>query len=193
VGTTGDKGLLKEIRNLLKRALKSHKDGNLTAAISQIRMTHRRIDEVVADPLGPAIGSRKSLMANAEQYRTDAVELVQLLGDLPNKASERVPGIAPEVLTQLGKVSEATANLIHADALIGHAARLDDPDAADTVLRERREGAMAKTRQLREQLLGHPLMVQLAATPLNRTIPAVMKRLLQHINRFEANVSRAVK
>ena len=90
-------------------------------------------------------------------------------------------------------MADRASDRITPEALTGFALELDAANLDDNKLRELREQAMAQTRMLRELMTKHPLMVQLAQTPLNRAIPNVMRRLRQHVDRFEANVSRAVK
>lgn len=188
----GDEGQLREIRNIVKAAVKMRKNGDLPSALRQIKLAELRCQEVKADPMGAALGSRKALLSNARQYSADARTLIDLLTDLPTRAATRVAGLPPAVQQAIKAMADRASARIAPDVLVGLAMDMEDPKAEKARLREVREQAMAQTRALRELFTAHPLMVQLAQTPLNRAVPTVMRRLGQHINRFEANVSRAV-
>lgn len=188
----GDEGQLKEIRNMRKRAEQQHKDGDLAGALRTLRLAEQRCREVTADPMGPALGARNALMSNAQQYSADARTLAEMIKGLAERAAQRVPTLDPTAKERIGKLAEVAARGIIPDALMGYAAEFEtQKDAA--VLRDVRERAMAETRSLRSFYTSHPLMRQLALTPLNRAVPNVLVRVQQHLNRFEANVSRSVK
>lgn len=189
----GDRGLLKEIRNLVGRAEKLYKEGDVAGALSALRTAEARVDQVVQDPLGPALGRRRGLARGAAQFQADAVELRGLIKDLPSRAKERLAELDGEAEARLGKAMDQAAELIRPEVFHAVAARFEASDASPEELRAVREEAMALARRTRETLSQHPLMVQLLANPINRGVAVVMRRLLQHANRFEANVSRAVK
>src|SRR5262249_25058475 len=57
----GDKALIKEVQRMVTVAEETAEKGDHVKALSQLRLAQKRVQEIVQDPYGPAIGSRNNL------------------------------------------------------------------------------------------------------------------------------------
>jgi len=188
----GAKGLIDELKNMLKAAKQTAGKGDHVEALKQLHLADQRAEEVIANPQGASIGARNNLPADAALYKEAVIALRDLLGGFPQQVAAAMPTLPKAVTQRLGeRVSSLAARFdpVLFDALVQG---LIAPSTDDKARRKLREDALAQVRSTRSLFSSHPLMVSLAKSPVAAAeLSAALRRVDNSLNRLDANISRS--
>lgn len=194
----GDEGMLKELGNMLEEAKGPLKAGNLADASRRLNLIDQRIAEIIADPHGPGIGSRKALPRDAALYAESARKLAAEITGFPSRARAAVSqGVeTPKLSAALDKLGTQMTELsrrIMPDAFNELAQRLSDGKQPVRQRRELREQALLKINQTRALLREHPQFVALWNNPIHVELKVLGTELENRLVRLDANIRRCVQ
>ena len=94
VSAGGTKGLVDELKNMLKAAKQTADKGDAAQALKQLKLADARAGEIIAAPQGAGIGARNDLPADAKLYGEAVSALRDLLQRLPAAGGQGHAGAA---------------------------------------------------------------------------------------------------
>lgn len=192
----GDKAMLKELSRMLSMAKQSHKEGDVTKALQQVELTIERAKQIVANPYGPAIGSRNNLPKD-KQVWTEAITAFQLsLDTIKDKTLNLLTDqtVHDDVKKAMEGILTGLKNRFDPMAFDNDIVALNDDSADDKALRAARESALSKVRNYQSVLAKHPHVKKLLQNPAAKSEASVAYRRMQSaLTRLEANFSRCVR
>lgn len=190
----GDTALPKELSRMLDMAKQTFKQGDVAKALQQVELTIERAKQIIANPYGPAIGSRNDLPKDKQVWQ-EAIVAFKLSLD----------GLRDVTLIAAGDIHEAAKSAL-TDMLDELKLRFD-PLAFDTALhnlmdttmdagkrRAAREAALAVVHSNQAILSKHPYVKKLLANPAAKgQFSLGYRRMQSALTRLEANISRCVR
>lgn len=190
----GDESLIKEILRMQEVAEETAKSGDHVKALNQLQVAGMRVDEIVKDPYGPAIGSRNNLPKDEQVYQKAIDAFHQAIEALPSELISKVEG----------SLDEKVRNKL--DALLLNATSKFDKNAFSSILiqlgndksdanqrRAFREQALMKVRSVQSVLSNDPILIGLQENPISKAIAKTGRQLGSSLTRLEANISRCCK
>jgi len=188
----GTKGLLAELKNMLKAAKDSAGKGDHAQALEQLKLADTRAGEIMADPQGAGIGARNNLPADARLYKDAVTALRELLGAFPQQVSAALPALPAAVTQRLAERVQSLASRFDPSSFDTPVLMLASADIGDKERRARRESALAQVRSTRAIVSGHPLVASLARSPIaSAELSAALRRVDNSLVRLDANISRS--
>lgn len=187
-----DPAQVDEIKRMLDMAEESAKGGDHAEALRRLRLCEQRVEEVVADPSGPGIGSRRALPQNAKQYAEAAKKMLDALKAFPGQVTGKVPGVPQPVLQRITKATEGFTGMFDEALFDSFAATLSDGKAEARMRREAREQALEKIRNLQSLLVDHPVLTGLLVNTISPDMHLAARLLNQRLTSLEANIRRSV-
>src|SRR5207248_2437230 len=101
VASGGTKGLVDELKNMLKAARQTADKGDPAQALKQLKLADVRAGEIIANPQGAGIGARNDLPADAKLYKDAVSALRELLAGFPQQVAKALPALPPAVTQRL--------------------------------------------------------------------------------------------
>ena len=196
----GDSAMLAEIGRMIDDTAEIGRGGDHAEALRKLALVEQRIEEVIADPHGPGIGSRKALPNDAKLYAESANKLITGLRQLPQMVAGRLAKATPPLrldeqgplLSKLGTQIEQLVRRID-PALFAEPARLlADSKRPARDRRATRETALQTLRDTRALLGEQPQFAALWSNPFHVELKANKTELDQRLMRLEANIRRSV-
>lgn len=188
----GSKGLIDELKNMLKAAKETAGKGDHAEALKQLQLADQRVDEIMANPQGASIGARNNLPADTAQYARAIERLRELLGRFPGAVAAAMPGLPQPVATRVGERVSSLLTRLDATAFDVPVQHLIAPGLNDAQRRGHREEALAAVRSMRNLFRSHPLMASLARSPVaTAELSAALRRVDNSLDRLDANISRS--
>lgn len=190
----GDPALITELKRMIDTVSDDlgGKAPDHTDILRRLRLIEQRIAEIESDPVGPGIGARKSLPANAKSFSDSARKLLAALADLPRYATEKVPTLPKAVTDKLISQLDALGNRINPDQFVQPALELSDSKQPVRHRREVREAALERVRATSALINEHPQFVALWKNPIHVELKAIASEIDQRLRALEANIRRAV-
>lgn len=195
----GDESMLQEIARMVGETEDIVKRKDYAEGARKVALVLARIEEVVADPYGPGIGSRKALPQGAQQYAASVNKLIKLLQGLPQAAVDRLARLQPPVAlpdaarSKLAGQIEGLSRRLNPALFDEPAVQLQDSKKPARDRRAVREESLQQLRDLRALLSDHPQFVALWDNPFNVDIKVGKIEVLQRLTALEANIRRAVQ
>lgn len=188
----GAKGLIDELKNMLKAAKETAGKGDHAEALKQLQLADQRAGEIIAHPQGASIGARNNLPADAALYTKAVTALRELLGSFPRQVAAVMPTLPEAVAARLAERVSTLVARMDAAAFDTPVQQLIQPGIDDKERRALREAALAKVRSVRSLFMSHPLMASLAKSPVAAAeLSASLRRVDKALNRLDANISRS--
>ena len=188
----GDKALIKELERIANLARGTAKQKDYGKALQQLELANERAKQIVADPYGPAIGSRNKLPKDSQRYAEALDAFAQAIAAFPDEVKKAVPTLPDPVTAKLRSMLSSLTARFDKTAFIGPIQKLTQDGIDDKARRAFREAALVKVRSVQAELAKHPQMVALAANPIApKEISLVYRRLQSTLATLDANISRS--
>ncbi|MEI7461365.1 MAG: hypothetical protein WCK15_18305 [Pirellula sp.] len=189
----GDKSLINEIQRMQAVAEETAESGDHVQALNQLRVAGMRVDEIVKDPYGPAIGSRNNLPKDEQVYQNAIDAFGQAIDALPIDIDKVEGSLNEKVKTKLREMTANAKGKFDKNAFSSILVQLGNDKLDANQRRAFREQALMKVRSVQSVLSNDPILIGLQENPISKAIAKTARQLGSSLTRLEANISRCCK